>query len=676
MSGQSFNAVNPYIPASTRLPEITVKVVILSILLAILMAGSNAYLVLKVGMSVSACIPAAVISMAVLKALGNSNILQNNIVQTAASAGEVIAAALAFTIPAMVMIGYWDSFPFPILMGLTAVGGLLGVFLSVPLRRAMIIESDLKFPEGVATAEVLKVGGESAAAKDILFSGIAAALIKFCQSGFQLLADSINIWGRVGNTVVGVTAGFSLALVGAGYIVGVEVAFATFFGAILAWFIGVPLFGVFYGLPIDADNAYAAAVEIWNSKIRIIGVGMMVFGGLWMIVELLKPLQRAIKASLEAVRKIKTEGKLNIIRTEFDIPITYVAFGAALLILPIYVIFNNIIESSGIPLSPSLIIFTGLFITIIAFVMGALGSAVSSYMCGILGTSSSPISGIILMGILIVSSCLLAFFSLQPNFWDDPNTMLSAAGITILLGALIGCTVGIAGDNLQDLKSGQLVGSTPWKQQVMLIVGVLVSAVVLAPIFQLLFEAYGFGDVLPREGMDPAQALSAPKAALMAAVSQAIFNQSMDWSMVLMGVGLGVVILFVDRQLKNKDSKWRLPVVAVAVGIYMPLDITVPLLVGGILSSVSRSALQKTHVSTAEKAATERCGLLFASGLIAGEALVGILLAIPFVAYQNTNIFKIVPAALANSTDVLGLIVFLGILYWFYNVSTKVKKTV
>ncbi|MDZ4322789.1 MAG: oligopeptide transporter, OPT family, partial [Alphaproteobacteria bacterium] len=621
-----------------------------------------------------ACIPAAVISMAVLKLFGKSNILENNAVQTAASAGEIMAASLAFTIPAMVMIGYWDSFPYPIMISLTVVGGLLGVFLSVPLRRAMIIESDLKFPEGIATAEVLKAGGESAVAKEIFFSGLAAAAIKFCQSGFQFLADSINIWGRVGNTVAGVTAGFSLALVGAGYIVGIEIAFAMFTGAILGWLIGVPFFGILYGLPLDADNAYVAAVDIWNSKIRIVGVGMMVFGGLWMIVELLKPLQRAIQASLEAVRQIKSEGKLKIIRTEFDIPITYVAFGAALLILPIYMIFNYILEQSGLPLTMPWVIGATLLITIIAFLMAALGSAISSYMCGVLGTSGSPISGIILMAILIVSFCLLIFFSFLPNFWDEPSATLSAAGITILLGALIGCAVGVAGDNLQDLKSGQLVGSTPWKQQVMLIVGVLVSSVVLAPIFQLLFEAYGFGEVLPREGMDPAQALSAPKAALMAAVSQAIFNQSMDWSMVITGVILGIVVLFIDRALKAADSKWRFPIVAVAGGIYLPLEVTVPLFVGGIVSLLSQKALHKRKSSASEKAIVERRGLLFASGLIAGEAIVGILIAIPFVAYQSTSVFKAVPAALAESTDVLGLIVFLAILYWFHKVSSKVKK--
>jgi len=675
MKQKTAQTVVPYIPASTRLPEITFKAVVLGVLLAILMAGSNAYLVLKVGMSVTACIPAAVISMAVLKMFRKSNILENNIVQTTASAGEVVACVLAFTVPALVMIGYWNSFPYPIMASLAAVGGLLGVFMSVPLRRAMIIESGLKFPEGIATAEVLKAGGESAAAKGILFSGLAAAVIKLSQSGFQILADSINMWGRVGNTVVGMTAGFSLALVGAGYVVGLQLGFSTFIGAILAWFIGVPIYGLLYGLPLDATDAYSAAVGIWNSKIRIIGVGMMVFGGLWMIVDLIQPLRQAIISSMEAVRKLKAEGKANIIRTEFDIPITYVAFGSALLILPIYMVFDNIVATSGMQLSTTMIMTVSVIVTFLTFAISALGSALGSYMCGLLGSSNSPFSGIILMGILIVALTLLMVLSTQVNFSENADAALSAAGITILVGAVIGCAVGVAGDNLQDLKSGQLVGSTPWKQQVMLIIGVIVSALILAPIFQLLFEAYGFGDVLPREGMDPAQALSAPKAALMAAISQAIFTQSMDWTMVIIGVFLGIIVLLIDKVLKKTGSGWRLPIAAVAVGVYMPLDVTVPLLFGGIVSSLSQWALVRQKANAAQKAQIERRGILFASGLIAGEALVGIFLAIPFVVYQNTNVFRIVPDALKESTQVLGLLATIGILYWFYQVTTKVKKS-
>ncbi len=674
MKQHALQRVEPYIPASTRLPEITVKAVILSIFLTILMAGSNAYLVLKIGISVSACIPAAVISMAILKMFRKSNILENNIVQTAASAGEVLACVLAFTVPALVMIGYWNSFPYSIMTMLTAIGGLLGVFLSVPLRRAMILESGLKFPEGIATAEVLKAGGEASAAKGILFSGFAAGVIKFCQTGFQIFADSINIWGRVGSTVVGVTAGFSLALVGAGYVVGLEIAFSTFVGAILAWVIGVPFYGALYGLPLDASDAYSAAVGIWNSKIRIIGVGMMVFGGLWMILELVEPLRKAMVTSLAAVRKTKAEGSFHIIRTDYDIPITYVGFGAALLILPIYMIFDNIIATSGIPLTSLMIMAASVIVTILAFVISALGSAIGSYMCGLMGSSNSPFSGIILMGILIASFSLLLLFGTEINFSVDADAALTAAGITILLGAVIGCAVGVAGDNLQDLKSGQLVGATPWKQQVMLIMGVLVSALILAPIFQVLFEAYGFGDVLPREGMDPAQALSAPKAALMAAVSQAIFTQSMDWTMVITGVVLGIIILVIDKALKKNNSRWRLPIMAVAVGIYMPLDVTTPFLLGGVLASLSQKALRKGRGTAEEKATAERRGILFASGLIAGEALIGILLAIPFVAYQSTNVFRIVPEALKNSTDVLGLLVTLGILYWFYKIASKIRN--
>lgn len=674
MKQKTFQSVAPYIPATMRLPEITLRAFVLGVVLSILMASANAYLVLKVGISVSACIPAAIISMAILKMFRNSNILENNIVQTAASAGEVTAAVLAMIIPSLIMIGYWDSFSYPIMTGLTVVGGLLGVLLSVPLRRAMMLETALKFPEGVATAEVLKAGNESSAAKEILFAGVAAAAIKFCQSGLQIFADSIHMWGRVGSTVTGVTAGFSFALMGAGYVVGLQVTTAMFVGAIFSWFIAVPLYGALYGLPLDATDAYSAGVTIWNSKIRMIGVGMMVFGGLWTTIELLGPIRQAIVSSLVAMRKVKTEGKASILRTDFDIPITYVAFGSALLILPIYIVFDNVIAASGIQLSPALVVGMSVMVTCLAFILSGLGSVISSYMCGLLGTTTNPISGVLIMATVIVSFALMLLLSTQIDFSINADAALSAAGITLLVGTVIGCAAIVAGDNLQDLKSGQLVGSTPWKQQVMLSVGVLASAVILAPIFQLLFEAYGIGEVLPREGMDPAQALSAPKAALMAALSQAIFTQSMDWTMVTIGAGLGIVVIMADKILKNLNLPLRLPILAVAVGIYIPLDITTPLLFGGLLAYFSQKALVKKNSSIAEKALAERRGLLFASGLIAGEALVGILLAIPFVAYQSTNVFRIVPEALKESTDVFGLIVTLGMLYWFYQTASKTSK--
>ena len=675
MRQKSSKGIMPYIPASVCLPEITLKAFILGVLLSMLMAAANAYLVLKVGISVSACIPAAIISMAVLKMFQNSNILENNIVQTAASAGEVLACALALIIPALIMIGYWSAFSYTIMTCLAVVGGLLGVLLSVPLRRAMMVESELKFPEGVATAEVLKAGDESTAAKGILYAGLVAALIKFSQSGLQILADSIHMWGRVGNTVVGVTSGFSFALMGAGYVVGLQVTMSMFAGAIFAWFVAVPLYGAFYGLPVDATDAYAVGVGIWNTKIRVIGVGMMVFGGLWTTIELIKPIRYAIASSLTAVRKIKTDGRASILRTDFDIPITYVAFGSAFLIVPMYLVFDNIFMTSDLPLSTSTLIGVTVIVTILAFILSALGGVISSYMCGLLGTTTNPISGILIMTTLIVSFALLLLLSSQINFSVNAEAALNAAGITILIATLIGCATAIAGDNLQDLKSGQIVGSTPWKQQVMLIVGVLASAVILAPIFQILFEAYGIGDVLPREGMDPAQALSAPKAALMAALSQAIFTQSMDWTLVSIGVGLGIVVVIIDKVLKSTAVNWRLSILSVAVGIYMPLDVTTPLLFGGLLAYFSQRSLIKRKADAAEKALAERQGLLFASGLIAGEALIGILLAIPFVMYQSTSVFRIVPQAVEGSTDVLGLLVTIAVLFWFYQIASKGRKS-
>lgn len=671
MKSEVIQPVEPFIPASKTLPEITIKSFTLGLFLALLMAASNAYLALKAGLTISACIPAAVISMAILKMFRNSNLLENNIVQTTASAGEVTASGLAYTLPALVMVGYWNSFPYMTIITLAIIGGLLGILFSIPLRKAMVVESPLRFPEGIATAEILKAGTDKGAAKDILFAGLSAAVIKVCQSGFQFLADSIHIWGRVGSTVVGINTGFSLALAGAGYVAGLPVAVNLVAGAILGWIIGVPLYGALFGLPLDAGSSYEAAVDIWNSKIRIIGVGMMVFGGLWLLIELVKPIRSAIASSLAAFRKIKVEGLASISRVDMDIPITYVLMLAAFIILPTYILFDSIITNYGFPLSSSMLILLAVAITFLVFIVSAMGSSISSYMCGLLGSSNTPLSGIILMSILLFAFILFIFLSSQIDLSMDADSALNAAGITIIFTALVGTAGALGSNNLQTLKSGQILGGTPWRQQLMLIIGMVVSALILAPIFQLLFEAYGFADVLPREGMDPAQALSVPKAALMAAVSQGVFNQTMDWSMVITGVILGMLVILLDKYLEKIGFSIRLHLLGVAVGIYMPLEVTVPIFAGGILSHLSGKSLKRAKVTDQEKSAVERRGVLFASGLIAGEAIIGIFLAIPFVIYSNTQIFRIVPEALQGSTDVLGLLVFFAMLYWFYQVCSK-----
>lgn len=676
-SGQNYSrsGIKPYIPDSQNLPEITLKAVILGFILAALMCAANTYLGLKVGLTVAASIPAAVISMVVLKFFRNSNILENNIVQTAASAGEVIAAAVAFTLPALVMMGYWDSFPFWLTTSLVLIGGLYGVLFSIPLRRAYVVESYLRFPEGIATGEVLKAGDSIAkgGVKDLMSGGVIAAVVKFAQSGLMVLGEGIHYWAYTGGSLFGFGTGLSLVLLSSGYIIGAQVGVSMLVGGCLAWVVGVPLYASLVGIP-EGLSAYDAAVTIWNSKIRMIGVGAMVVGGLWTLIYLIKPIGQAIGSAIATFKDIKMHGKDSVARTERDIPMHYILFASILLLVPLFFVFKYILDTSGLALNATLYYPTIVLLSIFTVVMSFVCSSISGYMCGLVGSSNNPLSGVTIIAVLSSALLLFAWLSLQFNFKEGITEGLVASAITIMLGTIVANAAAVSGDNLLDLKSGQIVGATPWKQQIMLIVGVVAGAFVMTPVIQILFEAYGMGSVLPREGMDPTQALAAPKAALMAVISTGVFAQSLDWSMFGLGAIVAIVVILIDGYFQKTKSSWRLPIMGVALGIYMPLDVTVPVLIGGIVASIVAYRHKRKQHSPAQVKQAENRGLLFCSGMIAGEALVGIALAIPFAACQSTDCFRIVPLSFEPMAVLLGTLVFYVVSYYLYNISSKVKN--
>lgn len=678
------STVVPYISAETSLPELTFKGLILGIVLAIILAGSNAYLGLKMGQTISASIPAAVISMTVLRMFRRSNILENNIVQTIASAGEVVAAGIIFTIPALVVMGYWDSFGYWQVTLIAIIGGILGIIFSVPLRRALIIESELKFPEGVATAEVLKAGAQSQESSGnkgvrfLLIGSIGASLVKFCQSGLHILGETISGWFTAGGAVFGFSNGLSLSMVGAGYIVGMKVCINLLIGSALAWLVGVPLYSFFsagpqeFGLAADAA-AFDFAMAIRAEKIRYIGVGGMVFGGIWALISLVGPIRSAISSSFDALKKSNQGTAVATIRTDYDIPMHYVLLGTLLISIPIFMMFNHVLTNAGLHISTTLYWITVSVLTLAALFVGFICSSIGGYMAGIVGSSANPISGITIGAILIVSLVIVLLLGGQVQFGIASAETISLAAVTIMIGGVVAVAASFGCDNLQDLKAGQLVGSTPWKQQLTLIVGAIAGAMVVAPILELLYQAYGIGGIFPRPGMDPAHALAAPQATLMASVATGIFEQTLDWAVVGIGVGIGIGILLIDRLiLAPSGSEYRLSVLAIALGIYLPLDVVCPLVIGGIISFMGQRRLSqiKPTLPAAEfkdlESKTERQGLLLSAGLIAGDALVGILLAIPFAAYQSTNILAIVGASFEQTATILGVMVFLGFCYYMY----------
>jgi putative OPT family oligopeptide transporter len=670
-------AVTPYIPASKILPEITPKALILSLILTLIMAGSNAYLGLKIGMTVSATIPSAVISMAVLRLFRQSNILENNIVQTAASAGEAIAAAAVFTLPALLIMGYWHSFPFWKTFCIISIGGILGVMFSIPLRRAFVIESGLKFPEGVATAEVLKAGDNASKGviKDLLSGGVAAAFLKISQSAFMIAEESLGFWTQKGKLLFGWSTGLSLVLVGAGYIVGISVGLSVMLGAFIAWGVGVPLYAWIYGAP-EAASAANAAHTLWADHIRIMGVGTLVVGGFWTLFKLVKPIGNAISSSIEAFSKVRLGQAVQILRTEYDIPVTYVFAVIALLMLPLIYIFHDILSCCSLELEATWHWTVVLLMSFCCLIFGFMASAISGYMAGLVGSSNNPVSAVNIMCILLTSLILLALLGHQIDFAGSAIQSLSGATIAIVVTAMACNAACISGDNLQDLKSGQLVGATPWKQQVMLLVGVMVAALIMSPILGILYEAYGIGNAFPRADMDPSQALNAPTAMVLSALTKAVLTSTMNWTMFTIGAALAVVLIILEIFNRGREHIISFSPLAVAIGIYLPLDTIFPVFLGGLMAFLADKSLdrQRNVLGVDYEAAAEgarRRGLLFSSGLIAGEAVAGIILAVPFAAYQSTSIFSLRPANFESTALVIGTGIFSLVCIHLYRIGSK-----
>lgn len=664
------------------MPQVTVKAVVLGVLLSAILAGANAYLGLKVGMTVSASIPASVISMAILRFFKQSNILENNIVQTAASAGESLAAGVIFTLPALILLRYWADFPFLDTMAIAMFGGVLGVLFTIPLRRALIIEQGLKFPEGVATGEVLKAGTEGGSGiKQIGWAGLAGAIYKLGQTGLKIFTGTVSSSVTVGRSIFGMGTDLSVALLGVGYIVGLNIALLVFGGGLISWLFGIPLYTAFadpshVAQVVGHSTGYDAALEVWSQKIRYMGVGSMVIGGVWALISLAKPLKDGIMSSMEAVRKARSGKGHTILRTERDMPINYVLWGILGLAIPIFIVFTQVIDTAHLPVTSGLYWSTMVIGALFSLVAGFLFSSVAGYMAGLVGSSNNPISGVTIATILATALLLLALLGSQLQFSVDTEQAKAAAAAAIMVGAMVACAAAIAGDNMQDLKAGQLVGATPYKQQIMQIVGVMAAALVIAPILSLLFNAYGMGGVLPRPGMSPDEMLSAPQATLMQSVAEGVFARNLEWNMIWIGAVIAVVIIIIDKVLEARGSDFRTPVLAVAVGIYLPLELTVPIFIGGMIAWYAGKKVKARALAAGEnpeKAArnAEHRGLLFSSGLITGEALIGIILAIPFAIKESTNALRIVPESFAPFANWLGGLAAIFFCIWLYKVAIK-----
>jgi putative OPT family oligopeptide transporter len=624
-------------------PQLTFRAVALAIVLAMVLAAANTYLGLFAGMTIASAIPAAVVSMAVLGALGGAGILENNIVQTGASAGSSIASGVIFTIPALVILGYWQEFQYAWVLAIAGLGGILGVLFSVPLRRALIVEQKLAFPEGQAAAEVLKAGENPAQGIRIL--GVAAlggALAKLAAgSGLRLIPDTAASAGFFGKYLAYFGTNLSPALLGVGYIVGLNIGIVVLAGAMISWNIAIPFY-VANVLPGNAELMQATAGltaedianTVWSKQIRYLGVGAMLVGGIWALVSLRRSLLSGIRSGLAAARA-SAAGAV-VAHTEQDLPMKWVLVGIVLFTLPLLALYQVIVGTLAVSLP----------MTVIMIVAGFLFCSVSAYMAGLVGSSNNPVSGITIATILFSAVMLLLMMG--------PDSTIGPVA-AVMIGAVVCCAACIAGDNLQDLKCGHIVGATPWRQQVMLAIGAASSALVMAPVLNLLADAYGIG-IATEAHPKP---LPAPQATLMASVSKGIFGGELPWDMIAIGALIGIAIITLDEILKARGASFRTPVLAVAVGIYLPLELMTPIFLGGLLHHLVDRHLKRRGADTAALERHHRKGLLFAAGMITGEALMGIAIAIPIVSSGSAEVLAL-PEALRFG-EWLGLLVVAGL---------------
>ena len=601
------------------LPQLTLRAIILGVVLSALLAGANAYLGMFAGITIAAAIPAAVISMAVLRLLGNANILENNMVQTIASAGEAIAAGVIFTFPALILLDYWSVFDYWWVSIIAGLGGLLGVLFTIPLRRSLIVEQQLAFPEGTATVEVLRVGdAPSRGALYLATAGLIGAAVKLAETGFRLWSGTAQAATYVGSsTILYIGTNLSPALIGVGYIVGLNIAALVFIGGVISWHVAIPIYSTWF---ISEDPALAAelaagasaadlADAIWSAKIRFLGVGAMLIGGVWALLSLRKSLWAGIRSGL-AVKKRRDDAAYD--HRDHDAPMRLVLLGVALFVIPIFLLYQAVVGTLGIALA----------MTAVMVVAAFLFSAVGGYLAGIVGSSNSPISGITIATILTTALLLLALMG---------RGAASGPAAAILVGAVICCAASIGGDTLQDLKAGYLLGATPWRQQLGQSLGVIAAVLVMAPVLNLLLAAYGIGARTPEQP----NSLLAPQANLMASVAQGVFGAGLPWGMIAGGVALGAVIIALDVYLERRGAAWRIPVLAVAIGVYLPFELGVAMFGGGLV------AFFAARRRSAGSEADARHGVLFAAGLITGEAMVGILMAVPIVVSGDANVFAL-----------------------------------
>ena len=601
--------------AGDNIKELTLRGVILGALITVVFTAANVYLGLKIGLTFATSIPAAVISMAVLKAFRDSTIQENNIVQTIASAAGTLSAII-FVLPGLVMVGWWTGFPYWLSVAVIGIGGILGVMYSVPLRRALVTGTDLPYPEGVAAAEVLKVGAGVGGAEEnqrglsmIIWSSVVSAGYALL-AAMQVVAGAARKSFTVGSGATQVSTSFSLALIGVGHLVGVAVGAAMFVGLLISWAYLVPHYTSLAGAIPAGTSLDDFIGDIFVHKVRFIGAGTIGIAAIWTLLRIIGPIIAGIRSALAAGRERKAGRGEALPITERDIPIGIVTATILISMIPIGLLLHAFASTPPISDSPTATIVVSIIYVLIA---GVVIAAVCGYMAGLIGASNSPISGVGILSVLGIALILAALF---PHASGDMSKSLVA--FALFVTAVVFGVATISNNNLQDLKTGQLVDATPWRQQVALVLGVIFGSVVIPPILDVLNTAFTF------QGAPGAKetALAAPQAQLISAIAQGVLGGNLDWNLIAIGAGIGVVVVIIDELLR-KTKRGALPPLAVGMGIYLPMALTLLIPIGALLGWFYDKWAARAPVPEF----AQRMGVLLATGLIVGESLFGVIFA-------------------------------------------------
>lgn len=635
--------------------ELTLRGLLLGVLITTIFTAANVYLGLKVGLTFASSIPAAVISMAILSIVKDSSILENNIVQTVASAAGTLSAII-FVLPGLVIVGWWTSFPFWQSFLICLSGGVLGVLFTIPLRRALVTTSDLPYPEGVAAAEVLKVGAgtrgetkdETGAAREglvaVILGAVAAAGLAVL-TATRIAAAEVSGFFRIGAVAAsGYNIAWSLALLGAGHLVGLSVGMAMLTGLVIAWAIAVPILTAMQPAP-DGVALAAHTTAIWRTQVRFIGAGAIAVASIYTLARLAKPVIGGLMNTLTAARATSAADD-----KDRDLsPAWILALTVACLLITGWLAFtfarSTVLATSAINLTLIAVPFV--------LVGGFLIAGICGYMAGLIGASNSPISGVGILSIVLCAATLI--LAVAPT----PETRPALVAFALFVTAIVFACATISNDNLQDLKTGQLVGASPWRQQIALIVGVAAGASVIPSVLNLLAKAYGFAGAA-NVGVVAPNPLPAPQATLISALAQGVIGGSLDWKMIGIGGLVGIGLILLDTTL-GALRKLRIPPLAVGIGIYLPMSATFAVVVGAVLSHW----YERRARAAANPDRAERLGTLVASGLIVGESLWGVINAGLIVGFAKDAPLGLVAEDFALAPW-LGLLGFVGAIIGLY----------